>query len=72
MYIPESVLENKRHKVHWYFETQTDRLLVARPPGLVIVNKKENLPADHRVKLKEGEKRYRYPYLARELKKKKL
>ena len=45
-------------------------------PDLIIINKNENLqkwdfavPADHRIKLKESEKKHRYLDLARELKK---
>ena len=53
----ESVQENEMHKI--LFEIQTDHLISARRPDLVIVNKekKENppksrlsLPADHSVK----------------------
>ena len=40
----ESVLENETHKFHWDFEIQTDHLISARRPDLVIVTKKENLP----------------------------
>ena len=42
---PESVLENEMHKPRWKFEIQTDHLISARRPDLVIVKKKkENLP----------------------------
>ena len=79
MYDPESVLENKMHKILWDFETQTDRLISARRQDRVIVNKKKKkkricrivdvaVPADHRVNLKESEKRDKYLELARELK----
>ena len=79
MYDPESVLENKMHKILWDFETQTDRLISARRPDRVIVNnnnKKKRICrivdvvvlADHRVNLKESEKRDKYLELARELK----
>ena len=43
MHNPESVLENETHKILWYFEIQTNNLILARWPDLVIVNKKENL-----------------------------
>ena len=37
---PESVLENETHKFLWDSEIQTDRLISARRPGLVIaINK---------------------------------
>ena len=41
MYNPESVLENETYKLLWDFETQTDYLISAGPPDLVIVNKKK-------------------------------
>ena len=41
MYNPEPVLENDTHKLPWDFDIQTDHLI----------------PADHRIKLKECEKR---------------
>ena len=52
---------NKMHKLLWDFEIQTDQLISARRPDLIIINKKErtcrimdiSVPEDHRVKLKE-------------------
>ena len=35
---PESVLENKTNKILWDFEIQTDHLISASRPDLVIVN----------------------------------
>ena len=77
MHNPESVLENDTHKLLWDFEIQTDHLISARWPDLIIINKKERtcrivdftFSADHRVKLKESEKKDKYLDLARELKK---
>ena len=74
---PESVLENETHKILWDFEIQTDHLITARRPDLVLINKKKRtchivdfaVPADHRVKLKEIEKKDKYLDLTRELKK---
>ena len=74
----ESVLENDTHKLLWDFEIQTYHLISARRPDLIIINKKVRtcrvvhfaVTVDHRVKLKECEKRDRYLDLARELKKK--
>ena len=74
---PESVLENDTHKILWDFEIQTDHLIPARRPDLVLINKKKRMchivdfavPADHRVKLKEIEKKDKYLDLTRELKK---
>ena len=59
----ESFLENEKHKLLW------DHLIVARRPALRIINKKGRtcrivdfaVPADHRVKLKESEKKDKYP-----------
>ena len=74
MHNPESVQENERYKIRWDFEIQMDHLLPAWWPDLAIVSKKKivdfAVPADHRVKLKEGEKRYKYLDLAQELKNK--
>ena len=79
MHNPAPVLENDTHKLLWDFDIQTDYLISARRPGLIIINKKKKkkickivdfaVPADHRIKLKECEKRDKYLDLARELKK---
>ena len=80
MHNPESVLENETHKLLWDFELQTDHLISARWPDLVIVQKKKKkkrtcqivdfpILANYWVKLKESEKRDKYLDLARELKK---
>ena len=78
MHNPESVQENETHKFLWDFEIQTDYLISARLPDLILVNKKKKrtcrivnfaFPADHRVKLKESEKKDKYLVFARELKK---
>ena len=38
------VLKNDIHKLQWHFDIQTDHLIAARRPDLVIINKKkENL-----------------------------
>ena len=64
-------------KLLWDFDIQTDHVISARRPDLIIICKKnENLlklstfavPADHRIKLKECEKKDTYLNLARELK----
>ena len=83
MHNSEPVLENEMHKILWDFEIQTDHLISARRPILVIVNKKKKkkkkkkrtcrivnftVPAEYWVKLKESEKRDKYLDLARELK----
>ena len=67
------------HKLLWDFNIQTDHLIPARRPDLIIINKRKRIckivdfavPADHRINLKESEKKDKYLDLARELKKKK-
>ena len=68
----------RKYKLLWDFDIQTDHLISARRPDLIIINKKKKkrilkivdfaFPADHRIKLKECEKRDMYLDLARELK----
>ena len=41
MHNPESVLENKTHKPLRDFDIQTDNLISARRPDLVIIKKRE-------------------------------
>ena len=77
MHNPAPVRENKIHKLLWDFDIHTDHLISARRPDLIIINKKKRtckivdyaVPADHRIKLKECEKKDKYLDLARELKK---
>ena len=67
MHNPAPVLENDTHKLLWDFNIQTDHLIPARRPDLIIINKKKKkkickivdfaVPADHRIKLKECERR---------------
>ena len=66
MYNPASVLENDTHKLQWDFNIQTDHLIPARRPNLIIINIKKKsickivdfaVPADHNKsegKWKEG------------------
>ena len=76
MHKPAPVLENATHKLLWDFNIQTDHLIPARIPDLIIINKEKRtckivdfpVPADHRIKLKECEKKDKYLGLARELK----
>ena len=84
MHNPEPVLENNTHKLPWDFDIHTNHLISARRPDLIIIIKKKKkkkrtgkivdfaVPADHRIKLKECEKKDKYLDLARELKKNKL
>ena len=83
MHNPEPVLENDSHKLLWDFNIQTDHLIPARRPDLIIINNKKKrrkkrkickivdfaVPRDHRINLKENEKKDKYLHLARELKK---
>ena len=70
------VLENDTYKLLWDFDIQTDHLISARRPYFIIISIKKKIckivdfavPADHRIKLKECEKRDQYLDLARELK----
>ena len=72
-----AVLENDTQKLPRGFDIQTDHLILASKPDLTIIyNKKRTckivdfaVPADHRIKLKESEKKDKYLDLARELKK---
>ena len=64
MHTPESVSEIETYKTLRAFQIQTDHLISSRRLYLVIVNKKRTcrmveftVLADHRVKLKESEKR---------------
>ena len=78
MHNPAPVIENDTHKLLWDFDIHADHLISARRPDLVIINKKKKrickivdfvVPADHKIKLKECEKKDKYLDLARELKK---
>ena len=77
MHNPAPVLENATHKLQWGLNIQTDHLISGRRPDLIIIKKKKRtckivnfaVPADHRIKLKECEKKDKYLDLARELKK---
>ena len=77
MHNPAPVLENNTHKILWDFDIRTDHIISARRPDLIIINKTKRtykivdfaVPTDHRIKLKEFEKKDKYLDLARELKK---
>ena len=68
---------NNNNKLLWDFNIQTDHLIPARRPDLIIINKRKRIckivdfavPADHRINVKESEKKDKYLDLARELKK---
>ena len=77
MHNPAPVPENDTHKLLWDFDIQTDHLIPVRRPDLIIINKRKRIckivdfdvPADHRINLKESEKKDKYLDLAREMKK---
>ena len=64
MHNPAAVLENDTHKFLWDFDIQTDHLILARRPDLIVIKEKKRTSkivdfavlADHRIKLKEREK----------------
>ena len=74
------VLENDIRKLLWDFDIKTNHLISARRSDLIIIKKKQKkktkickivdfaVPADHRIKLKECEKRDKFLDLARKLK----
>ena len=72
-----AVLENDTHKLLWDFDIQTDHQISARRPDLIVINKEKRtckivdfaVPADHRIKWKESEKKDKHLDLARQLKK---
>ena len=74
---PESVLENEYYKILWNFSIQTDHVIEAQRPDLVVVNKKERdckiidvaVPGDGRIEEKEKDKTEKYQDLGRELQK---
>ena len=72
MHNPASVLENDTHKLLWDFDILTDHLISARRPNLIVINnnnkKRKLATADHRIELKESEKKDKYLDVARELK----
>ena len=69
---PKSVVENEMHKILLDFEKQTDHLMSARQPELMIVQKKKKrtcrivdftVPADLNVKLKQSKRKVPGPCL---------
>ena len=75
MHNPTSVLENAIQKLLRDFDIKTDHLILARRSDLIKINKKKRtckivdfaVPADHRVQLKESEKKNKYLDFARQL-----
>ena len=77
MHNPALVLENDTHKLLWDLNIQTDHLIPARRPDLIIINRKKRIckivdlavQTDHKINLKECAKKYKYLDLTRGLKK---
>ena len=74
---PESVLESEDYKILWNFNIQTDHVVEARRPDLVVADKKRRtckiidfaVAGDSRIEEKEKEKIEKYQDLRRELQK---
>ena len=73
---PESVLQNEDYKILWDFSIQTDHVIEARRPDLVVVDKERSckiidfaVPADSRIEEKEEDTIEKYQDLERELQK---
>ena len=78
MHNPASVIETDTHKHLWDFDIQTYTPDLGQKTGPYNNQQQKKrickivdfaVPADHRLKLKENEKKYKYLYHARELKK---
>ncbi|XP_068756858.1 uncharacterized protein [Montipora capricornis] len=76
-HVPEPVLENERCKILWDFTIQTDHVIEARKPDMIVVEKRNKcckiidfaIAHYSRIEEKEVEKVVKYQNLARELKK---
>ena len=74
---PESVLESEDYKILWDFSIQTDHVIEARRPDLVVVDKERRIfkiidyavPGDSRIEEMEKEKTDKYQDQRRELQK---
>ena len=76
MHHPASVLENDTHNLLSNFDKWTDHLISARKLDFIIISKKKKttcksvnfaVPVDHRIKLKESEKKDKYLDLSGDL-----
>ena len=76
-HVPQPVIENEMCKILWDFNVQTDHVIEARRPDMIVIDKTTRkcvivdfaVPFDSRVSAKEQEKILKYQDLARELKK---
>ena len=76
-YEPETVVENEKSKILWDMNIQTDHVIEAQRPDMVVIDKAKNhcqmidfaVPYDSRVEQKELGREERYQDLARGLRK---
>ena len=74
---PEAVQENERCKILWDFNIQTDHVIEARRPDMIVIDKETKfariidfaIPYDSRVNSKEVQKIEKHQDLAREIRK---
>ncbi|XP_055362142.1 uncharacterized protein LOC129603668 [Betta splendens] len=74
---PPKVVENERAKILWDFQIQTDRMVMANQPDIVVVDKEQSkvvvvdvaIPSDGNIRKKEHEKLEKYQGLREELEK---
>ena len=67
MHDSESILKNENHKILWDFVIQIDYRIPTRTAARPLMD--FAVPVDHRVKIKEGEKRSTFLDFVRELNK---
>ena len=75
MHQPEAVTETEEVKILWDFEIRTDRIITARRPDIVVIDKATRtatiidvaVPNDHNIKAKEQEKVEKYQDLRLEI-----
>jgi len=74
--MPQTVIENELFEILWDFTVETDHVIEARRPDMIVVDKMNNkstiidfaIPYDSRIEDKEREKIEKYQDIARELK----
>ena len=72
---PPKVIENDRAKILWDFQIQTDRMVMANQPDIVVIDKEQRkavvvdiaIPSDCNIRKKEHEKVEKYQGLKEEL-----
>ena len=75
LHVPEKVIDNSEVKILWDFEIRTDRVIPARRPDIVTINKSKReakiidiaVPEDGNIRKKEREKIEKYEDLRIEL-----